>query len=656
MAVMARAADIASLDSLQRVIAPAFDQGFYRTIYDDLPPDQSAFGHYAVQGWREGRDPAAWFSVPRYLEDNPDVARLGVEPLFHFLTQGRREGREVCPSRHAVAYIEAGKGLAEAWTWEGLERASSETERGSAPATPVRRISPEDARAAIAAAFDAGFYLASNPDVAAAGVDPLEHFLLTGWLEGRDPTARFSVRDYLDAHPDVENVNPFAHYLLVGRAEGRAAREQLGFRYSMIARSTPLERRLAEAEAASAATVTEPAARLVERLSLATGGLNDVHLTLSHDNYAEHTGGLQMCLRRESAMFRARGIDHLHLFPAAAWRMLREDGQPGPLGMLLNGRSLGVFSAGAVSEALAAVLPAGRGRRSFAIHSLLGHAPGETLAILRAAGLSRGFFWLHDFASLCAGFHLQRNDVEDCAAPPPDSAACQVCAYGPFRARHVEGHRALFEALSITVVAPSATTLDFWRARAALPAVSEVVLPHATLKGGRAAPRGEAGRPLRVAYLGMPSAMKGWPIFTELAERMADDPRYEFLHLGGRPDPSCAAAFHRVMATEARPDAMREALAELRVDAALIWPLCRETFSFTAYEAAAAGVAVITNPDSGNVAAFAAESGRGTVLADEAALIAAFASGAALEMARGRRKPRVHSLAYSGMTADLVPA
>ena len=79
------------------------------------------------------------------------------------------------------------------------------------------------------------------------------------------------------------------------------------------------------------------------------------------------------------------------------------------------------------------------GKRSFAIHSLLGHAAGETADIVAAAGLKAGYFWLHDFASLCAGFHLLRNDVEDCSAPPPESAACGICV--PVRgARGVAEH------------------------------------------------------------------------------------------------------------------------------------------------------------------------------------------------------------------------
>ena len=161
---------------------------------------------------------------------------------------------------------------------------------------------------------------------------------------------------------------------------------------------------------------------------------------------------------------------------------------------------------------------------------------------------------------------------------------------------------------------------------------------------------------MRVAFLGMPTALKGWPVFRDLAERLAEDPRYAFYHLGGRRDPACRAAFRAVTVSETRPNAMRDAVDELGIDAALIWSLCRETFSLTAYEAAAGGALVVTGPDSGNIAAFAANPQRGRVIADAPALTAAFESGEALAWARAQRKTRRYGLTFSNLTADLLEA
>jgi hypothetical protein len=75
----------------------------------------------------------------------------------------------------------------------------------------------------IVGGFDAEFYLRNNPDVAAAGVNPLEHSMAFGWKEGRDPSAGFDRLGYLAANPDVAaaQVNPLEHYLMHGIYEGR---------------------------------------------------------------------------------------------------------------------------------------------------------------------------------------------------------------------------------------------------------------------------------------------------------------------------------------------------------------------------------------------------------------------------------------------------
>jgi hypothetical protein len=142
-------------------------------------------------------------------------------------------------------------------------------------------------------------------------------------------------------------------------------------------------------------------------------------------------------------------------------------------------------------------------------------------------------------------------------------------------------------------------------------------------------------------------------LFQALANRHVDDERYEFLHLGMRPTTTAAARFQPVAVTPATPRAMRDALETAEVDVVLAWSICRETFSYVAYEAAAAGAAVITGPDSGNVAAFVDETGHGWVLPDEAALWAAFETGEVLQLARGRRRPMLYDLDFSALTLDL---
>ena len=71
--------------------------------------------------------------------------------------------------------------------------------------------------------FDAAWYLAHYPDVAAAAWDPALHYALHGATERRDPGPKFDAGWYLDHNTDVKatGVNPLLHYLQQGSAEGR---------------------------------------------------------------------------------------------------------------------------------------------------------------------------------------------------------------------------------------------------------------------------------------------------------------------------------------------------------------------------------------------------------------------------------------------------
>lgn len=73
------------------------------------------------------------------------------------------------------------------------------------------------------ALFDAPWYLSTNPDVAAAGIDPWAHFLEHGWREGRDPHPLFDSDWYRWRYEDVAaaGVNPWLHFLASGAGELR---------------------------------------------------------------------------------------------------------------------------------------------------------------------------------------------------------------------------------------------------------------------------------------------------------------------------------------------------------------------------------------------------------------------------------------------------
>lgn len=87
--------------------------------------------HYANFGWKEGRDPNAFFSTIGYLGANPDVKAVGINPLDRYNQFGWKKGRD--PGGN----------------------------------------------------FEASFYLIQHPDVAQLNINPLEHYLQFGRFEAR---------------------------------------------------------------------------------------------------------------------------------------------------------------------------------------------------------------------------------------------------------------------------------------------------------------------------------------------------------------------------------------------------------------------------------------------------------------------------------------
>ena len=71
--------------------------------------------------------------------------------------------------------------------------------------------------------FDTSYYLLTYEDVRTADIDPIRHYLIAGWKEGRNPASNFNTRYYLEQNQDVaqRKINPLVHYIRHGRNEGR---------------------------------------------------------------------------------------------------------------------------------------------------------------------------------------------------------------------------------------------------------------------------------------------------------------------------------------------------------------------------------------------------------------------------------------------------
>jgi GT2 family glycosyltransferase len=240
---------------------PLFDVKTYLTNAQYLASSElDPLTHYITIGWKQGLRPHRRFDPNWYLKENSDVKELGLEPLTHYLHRGWKENRRPMPwfdpeayrgrcnlseeinplvdyllqqrrialsvgalPRHEKPNLEASpknlksdfSGRADEIAWSAQSVPDSKADIGEIPIIKLIRES---------GAFDEAFYLAAHPDMVAADTDPLTHFVVHGWREGRNPCALFDTTWYLEENPDVRaaRINPLEHYLINGVHEGRA--------------------------------------------------------------------------------------------------------------------------------------------------------------------------------------------------------------------------------------------------------------------------------------------------------------------------------------------------------------------------------------------------------------------------------------------------
>ena len=170
------------------------------------------------------------------MRNNLDVFHAGVNALAHFNTFGCHEGRD--PER-VLRHL----GLS-----RGQHGCGGGRRQSARPLSPVRLAAKGAIRRR---GFDTTLYLIHNPDVAAAGIDPLEHFLQFGLAEGRAAYAaighgrrtastRSSTCSTIRTSRRPASIRS-SHYNAVRLARG-AQSERAGSTPPAISRTTPTSR------------------------------------------------------------------------------------------------------------------------------------------------------------------------------------------------------------------------------------------------------------------------------------------------------------------------------------------------------------------------------------------------------------------------------
>jgi Glycosyltransferase WbsX len=189
--IVSDAAERSRLVTLQR--SGLFEGAWFAVRNPDLPGNShQALVHWHRYGWREQRQPNPYFDPAYYHSRNPDSR--DADPLLHYIEHGEAAGCRPVPYFDPIWYR-----AHHAVPSDELSLAHFLRHRATGTVNPI----PE---------FDGAFYLREYPDVAAAGMDPLEHYLVRGFSEDRLPAPDFDIHRYRRRSGD-QPVNPLLQML-----------------------------------------------------------------------------------------------------------------------------------------------------------------------------------------------------------------------------------------------------------------------------------------------------------------------------------------------------------------------------------------------------------------------------------------------------------
>ena len=212
--------EVANIRPASLMATGVFDPAWYRDSYlAGSGWTGTPEAHFKAEGAWLGYRPNRFFDTRHYLALFPALRASGSDPLTHYLSHGERNGAtpnaDFDPAWYAATYpshrTNAWGPFAHfcAFGWRlGLATCPGQVDRTEQIACEMKADG----------LFDPDLYRRLNPDIAAAGVDPLRHYVEHGSREGRQPHPLIDVGFYLDQiplkHGGEDNV--LWHYARVG--------------------------------------------------------------------------------------------------------------------------------------------------------------------------------------------------------------------------------------------------------------------------------------------------------------------------------------------------------------------------------------------------------------------------------------------------------
>ena len=350
----------------------------------------------------------------------------------------------------------------------------------------------------------------------------------------------------------------------------------------------------------------------------------DFVISISYGNYLIQNGGTDKVIREHSELFLDQGIDYFFCFPVVRTvKIGKIDRIFRYWGINRNAEFIGLFNLEGVLNYIGYHISMDNTCLAVFVHHSWRILHDDLKRILEYVKAPI-YYYLHDFYSICDGKNLLNQNGNYCGYGLEQFECDHSCIY--YNASQVNKDNLLslikeFEKRLI-FICPSDNTRDIYRATFREYKEKFITILHQELDGEYK--RGLTKTPIKIAFIGKQDSLKGWDDYKNLLKKLSVSEDYEFYYLGTGTDNLANVIVERVSVREQGQDAMMNTLRKLGIDVVLLLSRCPETYSYTFFEAYAAGCFVITYECSGNIADMVKKVGNGIVVKNDSELIECF--------------------------------
>lgn len=339
-------------------------------------------------------------------------------------------------------------------------------------------------------------------------------------------------------------------------------------------------------------------------------------LSIAYNNYQTGIGGVDKAVLAQKEKLKCNKISYIFLFPQLArvkkryilahvWEVIADD------------RNCGLYTTEELWKALLKLQKDNYQLQSITIHHLLNiYFPDLYYVLNGTKGTIQVI--IHDYYTICPQCFLLKNYEKFCGEEGYQEEKCKSCKSYPDVKLHVIKMMQFFQDYQrrIQLIFPSEHAEQLWSKAYPNLKLEKKIIPHLILRGEYQENLEyiQATQPIKIAYIGQQLYLKGWNIWKKLYLDKKLENGYQTYYIGMGKDIKYAEKNIKISFQKDGKDAMLNTLRKLKITCAILWSICPETYSYVYYECLAANLFIITNADSGNIAAMVRKNGNGIVL------------------------------------------